>query len=158
MLQVLGVMALFGLAHNVLYTYIARFPNHGKVRHDAMDIARDDAAGRRHEDFRNLSFFDAPHVALLFMPSVGDNVRVAGDIGITFLLSLVAHGLGGIPQTSLGLHADIARRLLDLPNDFKVLFGIAFGYEDKSSRSSSYRMRRAMLSESVNFHSFRMGD
>ena len=52
----------------------------------------------------NYSFFNAPHVALLFMPSFGDNVRVGSDIGMygqTFLLSLAARGRGGIPQTSL---------------------------------------------------------
>lgn len=40
--------------------------------------------------------YGAPHVALLFMPSFGDNVRVGGDMGIygqTFWLSLTAHCL-----------------------------------------------------------------
>lgn len=50
---------------------------------------------------RNLEFFGAPHVVMHFMPEVGDNVRVTGDIGMyaqTLLLSLTAPGLGGIPQ------------------------------------------------------------
>lgn len=132
-----------------------RSQEHGKVRYDAMGIAREDHAARRHEDFRNLELFGAPHVALLFMPSVGDCVRVAGDIGMyaqTFLLSLTAHGLGGIPQTSLGFHAGVARRLLGLPEEQKLLFGIAFGYEDLDSVSNSYRMPRATIDESVVFH------
>ncbi len=70
-------------------------------------------------------------MALLFAPSVGDNVRVAADIGMyaqTFLLSLVAHGLAGVPQTMLGSYAEQARTLLRLPSEMKLLFGISFGY------------------------------
>lgn len=134
---------------------VERYDEHGRVRHDAVGLAREDAEGRRRNDRRNLTFFDAPHVALLFQPEIGDNVRVAGDLGMyaqTFLLSLTAHGLGGIPQTSLGLYADTARDLLGVGADMKLLFGIAFGYEDEASIYNSYRMERAEVSETVVFH------
>lgn len=85
--------------------YGERQKEQGKTYYEALGIARDDQESRAKSFRRNLTFFNAPHAAFLFMPSVGDNVRVASDIGMyaqTFLLSLTAQGLAGIPQTLLG--------------------------------------------------------
>jgi hypothetical protein len=49
-------------------------------------------------------FYDAPHVAFLFMPKLGDGVRTAGDIGMyaqTFLLSLTARPFQRCPRCRL---------------------------------------------------------
>lgn len=127
----------------------------GKAYYEALDVARGDIDGRKQASGYNLSFFNAPHVALLFMPSFGDNVRVAGDIGMygqTLLLSLAAHGLGGIPQTSLGFYAEPIRQFLNIPQDMKMLFGISFGYPDESAPGNRMKMDRVDISESVTFH------
>ncbi|ACT07963.1 nitroreductase [Dickeya chrysanthemi Ech1591] len=127
----------------------------GKAYYEAMNIARDDKEGRRRAVAYNYSFFNAPHVALLFMPTFGDNVRVAGDIGMygqTFLLSLAAHGLGGIPQTSLGFFAGPIRGFLGIPDNLKLLFGISFGYPDEAAPGNRMSMDRVDISESVTFH------
>jgi len=135
--------------------YDERRREQGKVYYSSLGIAREDDAGRARARTMNLSFFGAPHAAFLFMPSVGDNVRLASDIGMyaqTLLLSLAAHGLGGIPQTVLGLYADTVREALGLSSDLKLLFGISFGYPDESALANSTRMSRSPLSESVIFH------
>lgn len=127
----------------------------GKAYYEAMGIARDDAQGRLGVLARNYSFFGASHVALLFMPSFGDNVRVAGDIGMyaqTFLLSLTARGFGGIPRTALGCFAGTIRETLGVSDEFKLLFGISFGIPDDSAPGNRIWMGRAPLSESVTFH------
>lgn len=127
----------------------------GAAYYQALGIAREDFDERQSANKRNLDFFDAPHVALLFMPSVGDNVRTAGDMGMygqTFLLSLAAHGLAGIPQTYLGFFAAQARQLLSLSDDHKLLFGISFGYADPDHLAGKYAIGRAPISESVTFH------
>ncbi len=135
--------------------YGERRQAHGKTYFENMGIARDDADQRRAAAAMNLSFFGAPHVALLFMPVVGDSVRVAGDIGMygqTFLLSLAARGLGGIPQTMLGFYADTIREALGVPSDLKLLFGISFGYPDEGARANRARAGRDPLAASVTFH------
>lgn len=122
---------------------------------DAMEVMREDKEGRHRAASLNYSFFNAPHVALLFMPSFGDNVRVAGDIGMygqTFLLSLAARGLGGIPQTSLGFFAGVIREILGIPADYKMLFGISFGYPDEAAPGNRMRMGRVPVADSVTFH------
>lgn len=122
---------------------------------EAMGVARDDKSGRDHLSAGNLGFFGAPHAAFLFFPETGDNVRIAADIGMygqTLLLSLVARGLGGIPQTMLGFFGNQVREELGLGSDMKLLFGISFGYPDPNAKAASYRMPRAPLDESVFFH------
>ena len=57
--------------------YTERQKEQGQTHYEAMGIAREDHEGRQKEGLRNFTFFNAPHVALLFMPSFGDNVRVA---------------------------------------------------------------------------------
>lgn len=127
----------------------------GKAYYEAMNVMRSDKEGRHRAGALNYSFFNAPHIALLFMPSFGDNVRVGGDMGMygqTFLLSLAARGLGGIPQTSLGFFAGSIRHVLGIPEEMKMLFGISFGYPDDDAPGNRMRMDRVPVSESVTFH------
>ncbi len=136
--------------------YLGRQKAQGKAYFEAMNVMRADMDGRHRAAARNLSFFGAPQVALLFMPSFGDNVRVGGDIGMygqTFLLSLAARRLGGIPQTMLGFFAGTVRELLAIPETQKLLFGISFGYPDEEAPGNRVRMDRVPVSESVTFHS-----
>ncbi|WP_159996500.1 nitroreductase [Roseomonas sp. 18066] len=135
--------------------YGERRREHGKLYYESMGVQREDKEGRRKASARNFLFFNAPHVALLFMPVIGDNVRVAGDLGMygqTFLLSLTAHGLGGVPQTVLGLFADTIRETLGIPDDLKLLFGISFGFPSGAAVESSARMWRDDVLGSVTFH------
>jgi nitroreductase len=127
----------------------------GKAYYEAMNVMREDKEGRHRAGGRNYSFFNAPHAAFLFMPSFGDNVRVAGDMGMygqTLLLSLAARGLGGIPQTALGFFAGTIREFLGIPDELKLLFGISFGYPDEDAPGNRVRMDRVPLETSVTFH------
>jgi hypothetical protein len=92
---------------------------------------------------------------MLFAPVFGVGVRVGGDIGMyaqTLLPSLAARGLGGIPQTVLGLYADTVRDVLNVPDDLKLFFGISFGHEDRSSRDNGYRLGKVPAQENVITH------
>ncbi|MGB8364033.1 MAG: nitroreductase [Rhizomicrobium sp.] len=135
------------------------YPSHFKKRqldhvicqYKALGISREDKTARLEWMRANLSSFGAPHVALLYMPRFG-NAREAGDIGIyaqTLMLALSAYGLGSCAQTMLGLFAVPIREMLNIPNDLKLMFGIAFGYEDKTSTASRLTQSRAPLDISV---------
>ncbi|TDE13420.1 nitroreductase [Dyadobacter psychrotolerans] len=127
----------------------------GKTYYEALGVAREDKEGRKQANLYNYKFYNAPHAALLFMPSVGDHVRVAGDVGMyaqTFLLSLTAHGLAGVPQTVLGMFADVVRKHLGISAEYKMLFGISFGYEDLTSKANSFRFERDPVLSNVTFH------
>jgi hypothetical protein len=99
-------------------------------------VPRDTYDQRRNASRQNLEFFGAPHVPC-YIPKVGDNVRVVGDIGMyaqTFLLSLTAHGLGVNPS-------------------LKLLFGISFRYPDETSPANGYRIGKVPITHSVTFYS-----
>lgn len=135
--------------------YFTRSQEQAQQYYEVLGIARDDKAQRHEALLRNYAFFGAPHVAFLFMPSFGDNVRVAGDIGMygqNFLLSLTARGFAGIPQTLLGFHADTVREMLGVADNYRLLFGISFGYEDVEARANKLRMGRIAPEQSVVFH------
>lgn len=134
--------------------YARRAEEEGHARHTRQGIARDDQEGRTRAALENYRFFGAPHVALLFMPSVGDNVRVAGDIGMyaqTFLLSLASKGLAGVPQTSIGMMAATVRQVLGVPSDLKLLFAISFGYPASEGDTASMSPR-IPVNSAVTFH------
>ncbi|MEY8749676.1 nitroreductase [Alkalicoccobacillus gibsonii] len=135
--------------------YAERQKEHGKTYHETLGLAREDTEGRKRQMLRQYEFFNAPHVAFLFMPSFGDNVRVAADIGMyaqSFLLSLKARGIGSIPQTALGMYPDTVRKELGVSNDMKLLFGVSFGYSDKEAKANSFRMGRDPIESNVTFH------
>ncbi len=135
--------------------YAQRAKAQGKAYYEGLGVAKDDQQGRKAAADQNLTFFNAPQAAFLFMPSFGDNVRVAGDIGMygqTFLLSLTDHGLAGIPQTYLGSFAGTIRKVLNIPDEYKMLFGISFGYADPKALGNSIKLGRDPLSSNVTFH------
>jgi nitroreductase len=119
-----------------------------------MNIAREDKVKRNEAFMRNFIFFDAPHVAFLFIPQEY-GLREAADIGMyaqSLMLSLTAHGLGSCPQTSLGFHADLVRKTLGVDDSFKLLFGISFGYIDETAAANQCRTARAAVNENTFFH------
>ena len=135
--------------------YYTRSQDQARLYYDSLGIARDDKDKRHEMYLKNYQFFNAPHAAFLFMPSFGDNIRVASDIGMyaqSFLLSLTARGYAGIPQTLLGFHADIIRAALGVPDDYRLLFGISFGYADTTAPSAKIRQPRLPVATSVRMH------
>ncbi|MYS91956.1 nitroreductase [Streptomyces sp. SID5464] len=135
--------------------YRERSHQHAAIVYGARGVERSDREGRKEVIRENLRFYGAPHVALLFMPVLGDGVRTAGDIGMyaqNFLLSLTARGYRGIPQAVLGVYADTVRRTLGVSDELKLLFGIAFGIGDQTSPMHDISMGRIPLQQSVVLH------
>lgn len=122
--------------------------------YDSMGIKREEKARRNEQFVRNFKFFDAPHVAFLFLPEPF-GLREAADVGMyaqTLMLALTAFGYASCPQTALGFFSDLAREEFGLEKSNKLLFGISFGIEDKNDPSNSCRTARASLSENTVFH------
>lgn len=135
--------------------YTQRRQAQGAAYYEAAGISRDATEQRNFAVMKNLQFFGAPHVALLFMAPVYEPVRVAGDVGMygqSLLLSLEAHGLAGVPQTLLSFFAGTAREVLGIDPAFKMLFGISFGYPEPGNPVNSFPLDKAPIAETVTFH------
>ncbi len=123
--------------------------------YDSMGIAREEKSKRQAGFMRNFTFFDAPHVAFLFLPEPF-GLREAADLGMfaqTLMLSFTAHGLGSCPQTALGFLADQVREELNVEAPNKLVFGISFGYPDPGAPVNTCATDRAALVDLVTFHS-----
>ena len=121
--------------------------------YQAMGIERGDKAARNEAFARNFEFFGAPHAAFLFLHQSFAE-REAADLGMfaqTLLLAMTAHGVACCPQTALSFNADLVRRELGVEADWRLLFGISFGYEDESAAANRCRVGRAALAEVVRF-------
>lgn len=126
----------------------------GLLLYKALGVTREDREGKRQAFLRNLEFFDAPHVVFIFMPE-WCGIREACDVGMyaqTLMLAMRAHGIASCPQTILGYDADSVRRELGIGPDMKLLFGISFGYEDRSLPENRIIPERATLDEHVKFY------
>jgi nitroreductase len=120
----------------------------------AMGVARSDVVGRRMAYIRNHAFFDAPHAVLIFMPEPFDT-REAADIGMyaqTLMLALTARGIASCAQGALGLFPEIIRAQLGIAANYRLLFGVSFGYEDPGIQANAARVGRAPLDDAVRFH------
>ncbi|VXD04447.1 Nitroreductase NfnB [Pseudomonas sp. 9AZ] len=125
----------------------------GNQQH-AFGIAREDKDARNKLRDNNLRFFGAPHVVFVYMPDFG-NEREAADIGMfaqTFMLALEAHGLAGVPQTSVGMYAAPIRRVLNPSPNHKLLFTISFGREDVDARGARLVQERTSVDQFAVFH------
>lgn len=134
--------------------YKARQYGSAQALYDAAGIAREDKVRRQEQFMRNFTFFDAPHVAFLFLPQPF-GLREAADLGMyaqTLMLAMTAHGLGSCPQTALGFQADFIRETLGIDADNKLLFGISFGYPQADAAVNRCATDRAALPEIVTFH------
>ena len=122
--------------------------------YDAVGIKREEKDKRNEVFMRNFAFFDAPHVAFLFLPKPF-GLREACDLGMyaqTLMLSMVAHGLACCPQTALSFQADLVRSSLGIDAGNKLVFGISFGFEDTQNPINDARTDRGALSDIVHFH------
>ena len=121
----------------------------------AMDIARGEKDKRQAAFMRNFSFFDAPHVAFLFLPEPF-GLREACDLGMfaqTLMLALTAEGIGSCPQTALSFQADYVRDYLGVSASNKLVCGISFGYAETDAAVNTCTTDRAALADAVTFHS-----
>ncbi len=122
--------------------------------YSAMGISREEKDKRNVAFMRNFTFFDAPHVAFLFLPEPF-GLREACDLGMyaqTLMLSMVAHGLVCCPQTALSFMAGQIRDVLEIDPANRLLFGISFGYEDTGHLSNACHTDRGALSDITHFH------
>lgn len=134
--------------------YRGRQVDAARQLYGAMGIARDDRPARDHAALRNFAFFDAPHVAFLFVPDWA-GAREVADCGLyaqTLMLGLTALGIGSCAQSALGYYPDIVRSILEIGPEQRLLYGISFGFEDRSVPANDARIGRTPLDETTRFH------
>lgn len=125
-----------------------RFAN-GEDLYRTLGIARDDKAGRLRQLAKNAEFFGAPvGVFVCVDERMGPPQWV--DLGIylqSLMLLAVRHGLATCAQGFWRRYAGTLQQQLNLPEPYRVAFGVALGYEDPAAPINALRSTRAPWAE-----------
>lgn len=116
-----------------------------------MGIERHDREGRERAVLRNFEFFDAPYMAFIGMDKAF-GTTVAIDVGMyaqNLMLAMVANGIHSCPMGTMRNYPDLVRDAFGLGDEIRLLFGLAFGYEDTTVPANRTRTTRDPISASV---------
>jgi len=129
-----------------------RYNDMGRRLYDSLGIARRDTDARRKLRIKMAHLFDAP---CLIVPTIHqDNAAEYAmlDIGlITQTLCLLAYGkgLGTLIMAAAVQYPDLIRKIASIPEDRRIVVGIAMGYPDLAYELNNFERKRADLNEFV---------
>ncbi|MBP7764864.1 MAG: nitroreductase [Deltaproteobacteria bacterium] len=130
----------------------ARYGDLGKLVLSAQGIARDDKAGREQYYKEMVRIFDAP---CLILACIARDNRVEYqmlDVGIlaqSICLAAWDRGLGTCLLAAAARYPAEIRKIAAVPDDQKIVVGIALGYPDPASPINTFARPRASLDEFV---------
>ena len=108
-----------------------------------------DPAGQKAFGEANMSFFGAP-AAIFLCSHPGLEPWSLFDLGLLaqgIMLGAVEEGLSTIPAYSFVSYPDVLRQQLEIPQEYKIVLGIAIGYEDEHSPLNACRSERRPIDE-----------
>lgn len=116
----------------------------GVALYGAMDIARDDKAGRYDAWLRNYAIFDAPHLLVVSRDErLGEYATL--DVGVwlgTFLAVAESLGIQTCAMASIAAYPELLRDHLEIPAEETILLGVAIGHSDLSKKVNAARTTR----------------
>lgn len=134
--------------------YKARRVACGLALYKALGIGREDADRRLKAWNNNYSFFGAPAGLFFFI----DRRMAQGswvDMGMfieNVMLAALAFDLATCPQAALAEYPDIVRRLLNVPDSFALICGMALGHPDAAAPVNNYRTAREPVAHFTTWH------
>ena len=134
--------------------HLRRYRDLGKSLLTSMGIARDDAQARAQHYLNMYNFFGAPTVVYLLIDSRLNepySCLDVGSFGTTFCYAARQEGLGTIYLAASMHFPDIVRKVLELPEDKKVVIGIAVGFPNPDAPGSLFRSDRDKVDTILRF-------
>lgn len=136
--------------------YLTRQFRNGEQLYGAMNIARDDAAGRMLQFRRNFEMFGAPVGVFLAIDRTMGPPQWA-DLGIylqSLMLAATARGLSTAPLESWSLRHRTVREHLEMPDELMLFCAVALGVADETDPVNAIRAERAPLEEVAELRGF----
>jgi nitroreductase len=123
----------------------------GLQLYQATGVQRGDKAAYERQWLENYRLFGAPHLAIVtsHAPLGTYAVLDCGAYVHNFMVAAHALGVASIAQAAQAAVSAFWRERLALPEERKVVCGIAFGYEDPAQPGNAFRTSRAALDEAV---------
>jgi len=141
---------------NLKEPYETRRRQVGAALYRAIDVPREDRAGRYRQYARNFEFFGAP-VALLLSIDRSMGPPQWSDVGgyiQTVMLLARAHGLHSCGMEAWTHWHKTVYSLLDLSPDYMLFCGLALGHEDPNAPINDWRAPREPLDAFATFCGF----
>lgn len=128
----------------------------GLALYESVGIGRDDKAARLAQAWRNFTFFDAPHVAVLSVDrDLGPYALVDAGAWLShFVLAATDAGVATIAQAAIASCSPLVREFFDLPEERHVVCAVSFGYADDADPVNAFRTTRADLADVVDARGF----
>lgn len=121
-----------------------------------LGIVRDDKEKSIRQWLRNYHFFDAP-VGLIFTLDRAFGERMLLDYGMfmeNLMLAARSRGLDTCPQLAFACLEGAVRRALALPENERVVCGMALGHADLDAPENRLRTERAPVEAFTDFRGF----
>ena len=125
-----------------------RFKN-GEDLYKTIDIPREDKTARLEQMAKNGLFFGAP-VGVIMLVDERMGYAQWVDLGIylqSFMLLATERGMATCAQGYWRRFRDTVEQQLDVPESYRVAYGIALGYEDTNAPINNLRADRAEFND-----------
>jgi nitroreductase len=125
----------------------------GEAMYAALEIPREDKAGRLRQFAANFRAFDAPVLMLVHTPRYMGPPQWS-DIGMwlqTVMLLLREAGLDSCAQEAWAIYQAQIRACVPIPDDHIFFCGMAIGHRDPDAAINRFPVPRAPLDEVVTF-------
>ncbi|MHB1419394.1 MAG: nitroreductase [Bacillota bacterium] len=127
----------------------------GASMYEHVGISREDKDKRRAFMARMVEYFGAPAAVIMTMDQTLAEWAIF-DLGLAaenLMLAAQAYGLGTVPAIMTVAYPDVLRQILGIPEDEKIVLGIAIGYPDDAP-INSYASSRSPVGEVTEWHGF----
>lgn len=128
----------------------------GEDLYGALEIARENKAGRMMWFANNFRAFGAPVLMLVHTPKYMGPPQWS-DIGMwlqTVMLLLREEGLDSCAQEAWAMYSAQVRSAVEIPDDHIFFCGMAIGYRDPEAPVNQFGVARAKLDECVTWPGF----
>jgi nitroreductase len=136
--------------------YTSRMRKLGKEMYTLIGIPKGDQDANWRQWGRNYQFFDAP-VGLIFTIDKDLDRMSYVDVGMfamAIMLAAKARGLDTCAQGAWNNYWTVTRRVLNVPEDEYIIFGISLGYADEAHPVNTLIADREPLEAFATFHGF----
>lgn len=127
-----------------------RYGELGRIVLDTLGIPREDMEARSRYYLGMTGLFDAPCLLVACIPRDLRMEYAMLDIGlIVQTICLIAHdrGLGSCIMAAAVLYPDLLRSIAGIPDDRRVVVGVALGYPDDSYPLNHFERPRAKMED-----------
>jgi nitroreductase len=136
--------------------YTSRMRKLGKDMYGLIGIPKGDKAAGWRQWGRNYQFFDAPVGLILTIDKDLDAMSFidVGMFAMAIMLAAKARGLDTCAQGAWNNYWTVTRRVLNVPDDEYIIFGISLGYADDSQPVNTLVADREPVENFATFHGF----